>query len=332
MSPPFFIVGNDRSGTTLLRVMLANGPDVAIPPESMYLADFASVRRTGGLDNREVAQRFMERVWAHPKVRLWGLPTQAPVVPSGLSHLEAYRYIVESPFRAYAAAQGKERFADKTPPYLHMIDELLAIWPKAKVVVIVRDGRDVALSVRRLPFGPNNAWAAAQWWARGIREGTRAQHTYPEQVMTVRYEDLVTRPAEWVPRICRFVGIEYDSSMLEVERADRSIIVADRTSWFPNLWTSIYTTSVDNWRWGMTARDRKTFAAVAGADLEILGYPNPEGHGQQPSRMALRIYRWHNEVLRNVNFFRLRVVHERGRELRYAAARKFARARGRGAL
>ena len=122
-------------------------------------------------------------MWSHPRVRLWGLAGEPPAVPAGLSHAEAYRFAVEAPFRAYAQREGKERFGDKTPAYLAAVDELLAVWPDARIVVLVRDARAVALSIAKLPFGPNNPYAAANWWARGIRAGLAAERRHPGQVL-----------------------------------------------------------------------------------------------------------------------------------------------------
>ena len=122
---------------------------------------------------------------------------------------DAYRFVAAAPFEAYAAQHGKRRWGDKTPHYVHHVDHLLRLWPRARFVVLVRDGRDVALSLRRMPFGPNNAWAAAQWWARGIRAGARAQREHPGAVLTLRYEDLAQRPEEEVRRLCAFLGLSY---------------------------------------------------------------------------------------------------------------------------
>src|SRR4051794_9782979 len=98
MPDPFFIVGNDRSGTTMLRLILDRGPDVAIPPESMFLTDFAPAFDRGEPRSAQAATRFMEEVWTHPKVRLWQLPGPAPAVPLGLEPRDAYRFVVEAPF------------------------------------------------------------------------------------------------------------------------------------------------------------------------------------------------------------------------------------------
>ena len=319
---PFFIVGNDRSGTTMLRLIVDRGADAAVPPESMFLTDFAAEFDAGGPRDEAAAARLMHDVWQHPKVRLWELPAEPPAVPSGLTGQDAYRFIVAAPFEAYAARQGKQRWGDKTPHYVHHIDHLLRLWPDARFVVLVRDGRDVALSLRRMPFGPNNAWAAAQWWARGVRAGVRAQREHPEAVLTVRYEALAERPEQEVPRLCGFLGLGYDADMLALDDVDPALIVPDQAAWFPTLFDGINTSAVGRWRREMSRRDRRVFAALAGAELEQLDY---DIAGEEPCVVSPRQARWfhyHNELMRNVNFLRLRLVQERGRELRFALARR----------
>jgi hypothetical protein len=321
MRDPRFIVGNDRSGTTMLRLILDQGPDLAIPPESMFLTDFAEVFERGGPGPGEQAE-LMEQVWHHPKVRLWELPGAPPPLPDGLSPADAYRSIAAAPFEAYAARHGKPAWADKTPHYVHHVDHLLRVWPRARFVVLVRDGRDVALSLRRMPFGPNNAWAAAQWWARGIRAGQRAQEQHPGSVLTVRYEDVATDPAAEVERICAFLGVAYHDDMLALEKVDRSKIVPDQAAWFPTIFEGITTGAVGRWRTEMPARDQRIFAALAGDELRALGYEPGPGGVTDISPLQERWFQLQNETLRNVNFLRLRLVQERGRELRFALARR----------
>jgi hypothetical protein len=319
---PFFIVGNDRSGTTMLRLILDRGPDAAIPPESMFLTDFADFFERGEPRDTGAATRFMHEVWNHPKVRLWQLAGEPPEIPPGLSPADMYRFVVEAPFQAYAAKHGKPRWGDKTPHYVHHVDHLLVLWPRARFVVLVRDGRDVALSLRRMPFGPNNAWAAAPWWARGIRAGEAAQEAHPDAVLTVRYEDLARRPTEHVPRICEFLGLHYSDDMLALEDADPSRIVPDQASWFPTLFDGINTTAVARWEREMSLRDQRVFAAQAGAELARLGYRVAPDGGETITPLQERWFHYQNEFLRNVNFLRLRLVQERGRELRFALARR----------
>ena len=185
-----------------------------------------------------------ERIWEHPRVRGWGLPQEPPQVPAGLSHADAYRFAVEAPFRAYASLAGKSRWGDKTPAYLHHVNELLAIWPDARFIVLVRDGRDVALSIVGLPFGPNNVWAAARCWAAGIRRGQETERRHPDQVLTLRYEDLASEPRREVERICAFLGLAFDEEMLAIERTDAAKLAEGQEGWFTNVWAGINTSAV----------------------------------------------------------------------------------------
>jgi hypothetical protein len=205
---------------------------------------------------------------------------------------------------------------------VHHVDHLLRIWPRARFVVLVRDGRDVALSLKRMPFGPNNVWAAAQWWARGIRAGDRAQREHPDAVLTVRYEDLTRNPRAVVERICAFLGLAYDDDMLALEKTDPAKIVSDQRAWFPTLFDGINTTAVARWQSEMGPRAQRLFAALAGDELAAHGYEVASERAAAPSPLRERAFRYHNQLMRNVNFLRLRLVQERGRELRYALARR----------
>src|SRR3954453_14550259 len=154
----------------MLRLILDRSDDVAIPTESMFIADMAAVRsRFGDLARDEQFDRLAEAVWRHPKVREWRLEG-APPRRDGRSGGAAYRAALEAPYLAYAAQHGKPGWADKTPYYIGHIDELRRVFPDARIVNLVRDGRDVALSLLRVPFGPANVWAAAHQW-RGAGGG-----------------------------------------------------------------------------------------------------------------------------------------------------------------
>jgi hypothetical protein len=296
----------------MLRLILDRG-DVAIPPESMFLID---------LDSHTPAQELVRDAWNHPRVRLWKLSGEPPVIPAGLSTAEAYRFAVSAPFVAYAKREGKTRWGDKTPAYIGHIDLLAAVWPEAHFVVLVRDGRDVALSVMKVPFGPNNVWAAARSWAAAIRHGREAARRFPGRVLTLRYEDLVARPAEEVPKVCAFLGLEYNPDMLAIEETDRAKVVEDQAEWFTNVWAGITTDAVGKWRTEMTPHQQRVFESVAGDELREFGY---ETNGATASRALAPVYAAHDAAMRTVNFVRLRLLQERGREVRQVVKRKLAR-------
>jgi hypothetical protein len=125
-----------------------------------------------------------------------------------------------------------------------------------------------------------------------------------------------------VRRLCDFLGLAYAEDMLALEHVDPARIVPDQAAWFPTLFDGINTSAVGRWQREMSPRDQRIFAALAGAELEQLGYDVAPEDARPVSARQARWFRYHNEMMRNVNFVRLRLVQERGRELRFALARR----------
>jgi hypothetical protein len=324
--PPFFICGSDRSGTTMLRLMLDRAEDgPAVPPETMFITDHSPTLHHGDLSKHEDAIAFTKKVWQHPRVKMWNLEGEPDLPPEGLTHVEAFRWGVSQPFVAYMRRDGKTWWADKTPPHIDHIEMLKQVFPDAKFIELVRDGRDVALSIMGLPFGGNNAWVTAKRWAHCIRQGRRAHERWPDDIVTVRYEDLITESARELRRVSEFVGIDYDDDMLKVENTDPSKLQADQAKWFSNLWQGINTSAMNKWKTKMTRGDQAVYLAAAGPELELHGY---DLGGITPVEVSDARAKWletTNMYHRVINMVKLRIITERGRELKWVIARRLPR-------
>jgi hypothetical protein len=319
--PPFFIVGCDRSGTTMLRLILDGSPDVAIPTESMIVVDFAGWARDTLATDAEF-DRLAAAVWRHPKVREWRLPGSPPV-REGRTGAAAYRAAIEAPFVAYAALHGKPRWADKTPYYVGELDLVKRVFPEARIVNLVRDGRDVALSLLRVPFGPGNVWAAARQWRAAVDAGDAASARYGDDVLTIRYEDLVAEPDAVARGVCEFCEIAYRPEMLAIEESARGKLAAGQEGWFADLYAGIGTRSVGKWTTGMTRSQQAVFAEGASEALRRHGYDVPDAG--QPPRIPAAAYAAHNWSIKLWNFARLHVWQERGREVPHVIRRRLRR-------
>ena len=315
---PFFIVGCDRSGTTLLRLILDRSEEVAIPTESMILVDFAP-QADGEFEDDAEFDRLARAVWRHPKVRAWTLPGRPPK-RQGRTGAAAYRAALEAPYLAYAAKHGKPRWADKTPYYVTEIDQVKRVFPEARIVNLLRDGRDVAMSLMRVPFGPGNYWAAAHQWRGAVDAGDAAAARYADAVITVRYEDLVADPAAEVQRVCDFCGLRFDPGMLEVERSVEGRLAPGQEGWFRRLRAGIDAGSVGKWRTGMSEAQQAVFASVAGDALRRHGYDIPAAG--VPPRVPDAAYLAHNWTVKLWQFGRLHVWQERGREVPHVIRRR----------
>jgi sulfotransferase family protein len=269
-SDPFFIVGCGRSGTTILRLMFSAHPDVAIPPESQFIARLAASwprMVTGDGVDADAIVALIGRRLDHMEIdrdlaraRLRELRDRTP------------RAATEAIFAMVTERAGKSRWADKTPIQVEEIPTIAGVFPGARFLHIIRDGRDVALSFMERPFGPRDVWDAGRLWDRLVRAGVRAgAELDAERYREVRYERLVASPEETLAELCRFVDLDPRPEMLRFfERGGGDLTASEREN-HPNVSRPL-TTGLRDWRTEMAPGDVEAFEAVAGPLLSELGY------------------------------------------------------------
>lgn len=272
--PPVFIVGCGRSGTTLLRLMLDTHGSLAIPGESHFIPPLYRARRRYASDGTLNVVQLAEDIMRTPHFRLWDIPKQK--VRERVNSLQSPTFsgVVESVFRAYADHHGKTRWGDKTPIYVRSIPLLVNLYPQARFVHLIRDGRDVALSYLSVPWGPATVREAAYKWRRDTTAGMRfGRNLGPERYLEVRYEDLVADPRSSLQAICDFVDIEYSEDLLEHHRDAESRVQAPADGApFHAAATRPPTSGLRDWRTQMEGPELRIFESIAGRVLAQLGY------------------------------------------------------------
>lgn len=268
MTAPFFIVGCPRSGTTLLRSMLDGHSRLAVPPESHFIVTLWPRR----LGLRSRPERALEAVLEHPRFAAWDLDRKAVREAVKAAAPASYAALISAVFTAYADANGKPRWGDKTPLYGLHLPLLDRLFPGAKFVHIIRDGRAVASSLAASPTGAPNAAVGAFWWRnwlRRIRAGGAqlAANSYSE----IRYEELVTDSEAVLRHVCGFIGEEYEPQMLDYPRAVRSGATKVSLERHPNLLLSPQP-NLREWQSRLTAREIAAVEAVTHRQLAVLGY------------------------------------------------------------
>jgi hypothetical protein len=233
---PVFVVGGPRSGTTLLAAMLAAHPAFDCGPETHCLSRWArlgSREHARILDRHDWPERATRYVCsltlgkrpvhalfglAESDVRSW-LASRPPTLASLLESLTAQR----------ATRAGRRRWVEKTPRHLEVPELIASTWPDARIVRIVRDPRDAAVSLTKVPFGTQSLLTNLSVLARMNEAGAAFFRTSP-QALTLRYEDLVAEPESELRRLCAFVGEPYDAAM--IEGRDRFGRVAAEHEWW----------------------------------------------------------------------------------------------------
>jgi hypothetical protein len=284
LPPAPFVVGAGRSGNTLLRMMLDAHPALAIPPETDFWVE-ALERVKGAADPAGAMIATVTGHWrltdTHVDGTTWSAAVRAlrPFSPAGA--MRAF-------YGLYAARFGKTRWGDKTPYYVRHMTAIADALPEARFVHIVRDGRDAALSIVPLWFGPNSVEEAAVEW-RDTVLGARRQAARLPHYLEVRYEDLVRAPEPTLKRVCAAIRLDYDPAMLRyAERAPdrvREVVrefrdsegrlvaaVEQRHAIHANLARPPLPERIGGWRKAFTPEQREHWRRVAGDLLQELGH------------------------------------------------------------
>ena len=266
-----FIVGCGRSGTTLLAVMLDSHPSIAIPGESGFLLRISSQAPPADGD---VVGAFVHSVRGLRRFRAWGLTEEE--VRRGLGDLgpTTMSAALLGTYRLYAAKVGKSIPGDKTPEHVQLIPQLAAIFPNAVFIHVIRDGRNVALATLDAPWGPKSVPESARYWRRRVNVGRRRGSALGSgRYMEVHYEDLLADPEAELRRVCKFLGVTYDSAMLDYKSASkRQATMTYERHAFRSLMLAP-TKGLRDWPTQLAPADVKAFDVLAGGTLREFGYP-----------------------------------------------------------
>ncbi len=216
---PVFIVSSGRSGTTLLRSMLNLSTQLHIPHESDFIARaypyFGKKNQFTEKDYVQLIKMFFRESFANgwnlkPEYLLEELKQAQPKSFTDINEIIYHAFLKES-------KQTQKRWGIKAPVLIASVDEILEVFPSARIIHLVRDGRDVCVSYKKVheskesTFGPKSTLANALYWVDGLRRinGLRGRNS----ILEIKYEDLVDNPEATVKSVCRFIDIPFEESM-----------------------------------------------------------------------------------------------------------------------
>jgi sulfotransferase family protein len=275
-NPYVFAGGCHRSGTTLLQRMLDHHPMLAMGNDSHFIQDCMGDPSTPV--DRPLTDEVVECVRWYPQLRRLRLPDSA--VDRAAAGASTYGEFVSLLYTELATARGKPLAGEKSPVYIRHIPLLDRLFPWVKFVHLIRDGRDVALSLKeRVPpnRGPRRftLWdeeplaVCALFWERTITRGRHDGEGFAAgRYLELRYEALVSRPRETLTAALSFLELPFSEESLEFHqgktrpRPGRS----SKSAWLPP------TPGLRDWRSQMDPRDVELFEAIAGDLLVELGY------------------------------------------------------------
>ena len=258
-----FAVGARRSGTLWLQRIVAAHPLASALPTETHLFSYGLSQVFDRLQHGLISSHRVGSVFAD----------RAEVV-------EAARSLCDAVFARFLERDSR-LLVERTPWHAYHLDLIAEVYPDARVLHIIRDGRDVARSLVAQPWGPTTVREAALEWRTSV-ETARAARMPEARYLEVRYEDLLAEPEAGIRRLYEWLDLPPGAGVLEAALAEagaRANLGADRA------------VSTAKWRreWGRS--ELRAFDDTAGALLEELGYgsrPLPGG-GDRARRAARRL-------------------------------------------
>lgn len=298
-SGPVFIVGAPRSGTTLVySLLLASGDfPVYLEGETRLLQ---CATRYGPLTRDACFRRFMDDWMRSDQFSRSHLDPER-FREGAAKHRDSYVSFLRYFMSEMCRDQDKRRWAEKTPANIHHLGRLARDFPSACFLHVIRDGRDVAISRRKLGWNVvrsddpiRQLLGAATHWEWLVEVGRRAGARLGGRYMELHYETLLRRPEAEIPRLAEFVDADIPVS---VDEQDRIEALDEGYSAFEESISGLSDAPVERWRDRLTPRERRTLDTSIGGTLSDLGYDTGEAQDGLTARFrTILLGRWYRSL------------------------------------
>jgi hypothetical protein len=320
-TPLVFLFGFERSGTTLLSMMIGAHPRIAVPfsVTGLWYRYATMLPKYNNLHSLGDVEHLVDDLLNEQRIRLWDVELKRGDVLAKLR--PGYFPAVVTRFHElYAQQKGKDLWGNIDIATLEDMDVANSWFPETKFVHIVRDGRDVALSHETYVYGASTMGECAEKWVNSLRLNLKMGAIIgPKRYLLIRYEDLVLETEKTLRRVCDFLGVAYAPQMLEYPRMVSTKIPEDRRFLWPLLDKPPTKSKVNRWKTEMGEIQRIVFERTANTMLRDLGYETyatvPRrlranalelwyflGEGGRFKRAAakLGLQRWRQPLMRNI--------------------------------
>ena len=272
---PIFIIGTERSGTNLLRLILNSHSDIAIPHPPHIMKNFSKLEPLYG-DLREdknfkaLIRDVVTMVGLHPypwEIKLDGEKIFRQIPERNLIN------IFFAIYDQYLESTHKKRWGCKSTFMIYHVALIRRYYPRAKFLYMVRDGRDVALSAKKSIFNRYSVYYTARLWKKEQQIGISwLSDLSSKDIFVVKYEDLLSDPQAAVKSLCDFLDEPFEKSMLDFAATKEAKKSASISASWKNTSRPIIKDNVNKFKNELTDKEVFLFEAIAGPELEYFSY------------------------------------------------------------
>lgn len=308
MNKPIFIVGCDRSGTTLLSLLLSQSPDLHMTLESGFIPKLYKKKECyGNFQTSEQRHRFirdLQHTNATSKTIAFDI--------FELSYKEAVKTIeqaapidyagaVNALFCKTAQANSKPRWGNKTPRYIYHIDLLTRLFPHAKIIHLIRDPRDVVTSIMKTNWVPTTKDAALYWNDR-VSKGLKGRELGNDQYFELKFEELLQSPGKVLNELAEWLKITFGDNVLSNYQNEKNRIPTEHENLFGLIDKPIDKSRAYAWKRNMARADVAEIEHINYNLIQVLNYETT-GYKVPISRKLYRkIYHFLKTAKKKITF------------------------------
>lgn len=287
-SSPIFIVGCPRSGTTILAALLNLHTNIAAATETHFFNFISKQRKYKWKEFDENQMKLMldeariidfcKHLEIDPELLIKYFMESfdsAELSEGATQKTEFYKKKVFDVFiRALLEKKKKERFCEKTPQHLYNVEEILKLYPEAKFIHLVRDGRDVVNSLMKMPWRPNGLLNNSRFWKKYIARGLKLSSKIDSSnFLTVKFEDLLQDPETVLRNICEFLDLAYQKSILyKSQTSTESVFTEWESNWKHKSKSDLDPKRIGAWKKELSDQDQALLGWHQYQYLNKLGY------------------------------------------------------------
>ena len=268
-----FIGGCPRSGTTFLGNILGLHSQCVATPESNFVIDVFNVLQPIAEKDVQSIRKAIEDHWRY---KTWALSADWEQAANARDY-ESLIFDLADQYGHKILKKKGHIWVDHNPTNMRDSKRMAEIFPGAKYIHIVRDGRGVAKSIIPLNWGPSTVETAAYWWMAFISAGVAAEMNLGANAIRVKYEDLLLNMEKEVRRICEFCEIDFEQGMMAQERG--FVLPGYSDDIHALVGKAPNTDRIDDWKTSFSEKDIAAFENMGGGLLDQLGYARVLPHG-----------------------------------------------------
>ncbi|REE01029.1 sulfotransferase family protein [Marinoscillum furvescens] len=273
---PFFVFGSGRNGSTMLNRILNQHPAFFLPSEQYFLGNsIIKFRLYNFLIWRDLVKIIAGELLPATGSHTWSYGPDAVIKDLFHTSDKSLQYVVDRIFRSYGESREVQfaRWGDTTPMNTRYMPEITDLFPKAKYIFLLRDGRDVVASYQKGGkdyLGELAApMSAARHWLRSV--AMYEQMLKKTDILLVRYEKLVQDPEFELTRLCQTLDVEYDPGLLDFHLSTPQEALYQEPQ-HANIRRPISGSSVGNWQRTLAKEDLDMIMPLLQDTLAKYGY------------------------------------------------------------